>query len=71
MPQISIQCDSQLAIERAQNNMHDGKSTHIRCKHNTIRQLFSSGAISIDYVKSKFNIENSLAKWLNKELVEK
>ena len=36
---ISIQCDSQSAIGKAQNVMYNGKSRHIRRRHNTIRQL--------------------------------
>ena len=51
--------------------MYNGKFRHIHCKHNTIRQLLSTGVISIDYVKSKDNIANPLTKGLNRELVEK
>ena len=51
--------------------MYNGKSRHIRRRHNTIRQLISTGIISIDYVKSKDNIADPLTKWLNRELVEK
>ena len=65
----SIHCDSQSAIGRAQNVMY--KSRHIRRRHNTIRQLISTGVISVDYVKSKDNIADPLTKGLNRELVEK
>ena len=51
--------------------MYNGKSRHIRRRHNTIRQLLSTRVISLDYVKSKGNIADSLTKGLNKELVEK
>ena len=71
VPPICIYCDSQSAIGRAQSNMYNGKSRHIRRRHNTIRQLLSTGVISIDYVKSKENIADSLTKGLNRELVEK
>ena len=53
MPEICIHCDSQSAIDRAQNDMYNGKSRHIRHRHNTVRQLLSNGIISIDYIKSK------------------
>jgi hypothetical protein len=33
----------------------NGKSQHIRRKHNTVRQLLSNDIISIDYIKSKDN----------------
>ena len=71
VPPICIHCDSQSAIGRAQNNMYNGKSRHIRRRHNTIKQQLSTGVISIDYVKSKDNIADPLTKGLNRELVEK
>ncbi|RVW97088.1 Retrovirus-related Pol polyprotein from transposon TNT 1-94 [Vitis vinifera] len=71
VPPICIHCDSQSAIGRAQSNMYNGKSRHIRRRHNTIRQLLSTGVISVNYVKSKDNIADPLTKGLNRELVEK
>ena len=71
MPPICVHCDSQYAIGRAQNSMYNGKSRHIHRRHNTIRQLLSTGVISADYVKSKDRIADPLTKGLNKELVEK
>ncbi|KAK6160134.1 hypothetical protein DH2020_003515 [Rehmannia glutinosa] len=71
VPAICIHCDSQSAIGRAQSNMYNGKSRHIRRRHNTIRQLLSTGVISIDYVKSKDNLADPLTKGLNRELVVK
>ena len=59
-----------LLIEH-KNSMYNGKSRHTRRRHNTIRQLLSTGVIFIDYVKSKDNIVDSLTKDLNRELVEK
>ncbi|GJV44456.1 retrovirus-related pol polyprotein from transposon TNT 1-94 [Tanacetum coccineum] len=53
---ISIHCDSKSAMGRAQSVMYNGKSRHIRRRHNSIRQLLSTGVISIDYVASKDNI---------------
>ena len=71
MSPICIHCDNQSAIERAQSNMYNDKSRHICHRHNTIRQLISTGIISIDYVKSKDNIVHPLTKGLNRELVDK
>ena len=51
--------------------MYNGKSRHIRRRHNTIRQRFSTGVIPVDFVKSKDNITDPLTKGLNRELVEK
>nr|GEW16034.1 retrotransposon protein, putative, Ty1-copia subclass [Tanacetum cinerariifolium] len=66
---ISIHCDGQLAIGRAHSTMYNGKSKHIRRQHNSIRQLLSTGVISIDYVASKDNIADPFTKGLSKELV--
>ena len=69
VPPICTHCDGQSTIGRAQNSMYNGKSIHIRRKHNTFRQLLST--ISLDFVKSKDNIADPLTKGLNRELVEK
>ena len=37
VPPICIHCDTQYAIGRAQSSMYNGKSRHIRRRHNTIR----------------------------------
>ena len=71
VPPVCIHCDSQFAIGRAQNNIDNGKSRHIRRRHNTISQLLLIGVISLDYVKSKDSIVDPLTKGLNIELVEK
>jgi hypothetical protein len=68
---ICIHCDSQSAIGRAHNTMYNGKNRHIRRRHNTVRQLISTGIITIDYVKSKDNIADPLTKGLSRELVYK
>src|ERR1044071_2290784 len=64
---ICIHCDCQSAIGRAKSAMYNGKSRHIRRRHNTIRQLLSTRVITIDYVKSKDNIADPLTKVLSRE----
>ena len=70
VPAICIHSDSQTAIGRAQNIMYNGKSRHIRQRHNTIRKLLFSGIITIDFVRSKDNIADPVTKGLTTELVE-
>ena len=67
---ITIYYNSQFAIGRAYNNIYNGKSGHIHCSYNTIRQLLSSGIIAIDYVRSKNNISDPLTKGLHREIVD-
>ncbi|KAK4401028.1 Retrovirus-related Pol polyprotein from transposon TNT 1-94 [Sesamum angolense] len=69
VPAIMVHCDSQSAIGRVQSSMYNGKSRHIRRRHNTIRQLISSGIISIDYIKSKDNLADPLTKGLSRDQV--
>ena len=71
VPPICIHYDSQSSICKAHISMYNGKSIHIHCRHNTIRQLLSTRVFSVDYVKCKDNIVDSLTKGLNGELVEK
>ena len=66
---ICIHCDSKYAIGRAHNGMYNGKSRHIRYRHNTVRQFLSNGIISIDYIKSKDNLADPLTKGLTREQV--
>ncbi|PHT87113.1 hypothetical protein T459_09219 [Capsicum annuum] len=68
---VSIHCDRQAAIGRARSMMYNGKSHHIRRRHNTVRELLSSGIITIDYVKSKDNVSCPLTKNLSREGVER
>ena len=68
MAPICIHCDSQAAIGRAGSIMYNGKSRHIKRRHNSVRQLLS---ITIDYVKSKDNVSDPLTKGLTREKVEK
>ncbi|PHT30229.1 hypothetical protein CQW23_30158 [Capsicum baccatum] len=51
--------------------MYNGKSYHIRRRHNTVKELLSSGIITIDYVKSKDNVLEPLTKGLSREGVER
>ncbi|PHT29908.1 hypothetical protein CQW23_30501 [Capsicum baccatum] len=50
--------------------MYNGKSHHIRRRHNTIRELLSSEIITVDYVKSNDNVSDPLTKGQSREGVE-
>ncbi|PHT32356.1 hypothetical protein CQW23_28693 [Capsicum baccatum] len=68
---VCIHYDSQAATGKARSMMYNGKSRHIRRRHNTDRELLSSGIITIDYVKSKDNVSDPLTKGLSREGVER
>ena len=71
VPAICIHCDSQSSIGRAQSHIYNGKSRHIRRRHNTVRQLLSNGIMTIEYIRSKKNIADPLTKGLTREQVSK
>ena len=68
---ICIHCDSQATIGRARSVMYNAKSRHIRRRHNTVRQLLSSGIITIDYVKSRDYVSDLQTKVLVREAVKR
>jgi hypothetical protein len=67
---ICVHCDCMSAIARAKSHIYNGKSRHIRRRHNTIKELLKNGIISIDYVKSKENIADPLTKGIPREQVK-
>ncbi|PHU14642.1 hypothetical protein BC332_15847 [Capsicum chinense] len=50
--------------------MYNGKSHHIRRRHNIVRELLSSEIITVDYVKSNNNVSDPLTKGQSREGVE-
>ena len=64
---ICIHCDSMAAQSRAKSHVYNGKSRHIRRRHNTLKKMISNGIISI--VKSKENIADPLTKGLPREQI--
>ncbi|PHU06732.1 hypothetical protein BC332_23221 [Capsicum chinense] len=68
---VCIHCDCQAAIGRAGSMMYNDRSRHIRRRHNTVRELLSSGIITVYYVKSKDNVSDPLTKDLSREVVER
>ena len=67
---IFVYCDCNAVPSIAKNAIYNGKSRHIRRRHNTIKQLLSSGVITIDYIKSKENIADPLTKGLPRDQVQ-
>ena len=45
---IIVYCDCNVASSMAKNAVYNGKSRHIRMRHNTVKQLLFSGMITID-----------------------
>ena len=50
---------------------YNGKSRHIRHRHDTVRKLLSSGIIIIDYIKLKDNVSDPLKKGQTREEVKR
>ena len=71
IPTILIHCDSIAAIAKVQNRYYNGKRRQIRRKHSTIRELLTTGAVIVDYVRSNDNLVDPLTKGLAREKVFK
>ena len=69
IPPLTIYCDNQAAIFRASSDCYNGTSRQVRLKHNHVRRLLEDGVISLQYVKSRFNLADPLSKGLGKDLV--
>ncbi|CAL8096009.1 unnamed protein product [Prunus armeniaca] len=68
---VLIHCDSTAAIAKVQNRYYNGKRRQIHCKHSTIREFLSNGAVRVDYVQSDENLADPLTKGLAREKVWK
>ena len=64
-----IHSDNQSTIGKSRK--FKGKFRHIHRRINTSRKLLATRVISVNYMKSKDNIVDLLAKGLNRELVDK
>ncbi|XP_074318487.1 uncharacterized protein LOC141655300 [Silene latifolia] len=53
VPSVPLHFDSQSAIHVAKNKAYNGKSRHIRLRHNIVCTLIKFGVISLDYVRSE------------------
>ena len=68
-PSVALHCDNQAAIAVAINGVYNGKRRHIRLRHKIVRELITTGVISLDFVKSEKNIADPLTKGLSKRVV--
>ena len=53
----------------AKSKIYNGKSRHVRLRHNIVRQLIDNGVMSLDFVRSKRNLADPLTKPLARRLV--
>jgi hypothetical protein len=67
VPPVCIHCDCQVAIACVKSKIYNGKSRHIRLRHNIVRQLIENGIMSLDFVRSKRNMADPLTKPLASE----
>lgn len=59
-PPVWVHCDSQAAISVAKNSVYNGKKRHIRIRHESVRQFFVNGVVSLDYVRAEKNLADRL-----------
>ena len=66
---ICIHCDCQATIACSKNKIYNGKSRHIRWKHNIVKQLIDNSVMSLDFVRPERNLADSLTKPLARRLM--
>ncbi|KAK4379012.1 hypothetical protein RND71_000874 [Anisodus tanguticus] len=66
VPPLTIYCDNKTAIFWASSDCYNVKSRHVSLKHNHERRLLEDEIISLQYVKSRFNLADPLSKGLGK-----
>ena len=57
-----IHCDSTAAIAKIENRYYNGKKRQIHRKHNTVRELLSTGVVRVDHVRTDDNLADPLMK---------
>ncbi|KAK1407693.1 hypothetical protein QVD17_39315 [Tagetes erecta] len=68
---ISIRCDSAATLAKAYSQVNNDKSRHLGVRHGMIRELIMNGVISIEFVRSEYNMADHLTKGLGRDLVNK
>nr|KAJ0186750.1 hypothetical protein LSAT_V11C900460560 [Lactuca sativa] len=68
---ISIRCDSAATLAKAYSQVYNGKSRHLGVRHSMIRELIMTGVISVEFVRTQFNLADHLTKGLARDLVHK
>ncbi|GKD90565.1 hypothetical protein Tco_1366072 [Tanacetum coccineum] len=68
---ISIRCNSAATLAKAYSQIYNRKSRHLGVRHSMIRELFTNGVISIEFVRSQQNLADHLTKGLARDLVIK
>ncbi|KAD3337350.1 hypothetical protein E3N88_32870 [Mikania micrantha] len=68
---ISIRCDSAATLAKAYSQVYNGNSRHLGVRHNMIRELIMNGIISVEFVRSQYNMADHQTKGLRRDLVKK
>ena len=66
---IAIHCDNAATLAKAYNQVYNGKSRHIGLRHSYVQGLIKDGIITVDYVRTKFNLADCFTKALAKDSV--
>ncbi|MFN6433602.1 ribonuclease H family protein, partial [Eubacterium callanderi] len=51
IPAVLIHCDGTTTIAKIENRYYNGKKRQIRRKHNTVRELLSTGVVRVNHVR--------------------
>nr|GEV58974.1 zinc finger, CCHC-type [Tanacetum cinerariifolium] len=67
---VYIRCDSAPTMARAYSQIYNGKSRHLGVRHSMVKELIRNGVISIEFVRTQYNLADHLTKGLARDLVQ-
>jgi len=68
---IVIHCDNNATLAKAYSQVYNGKSRHIGVRHSYIQGLIRNSVITIDYVRTKFNLADCFTKALTRDVIHR
>ena len=68
---VSIHCDTQATLARVYSEVYNRKSRHISLRHEYVRKLIKDEIISLQFVRSIYNLADPFTKPFTRDLVKK
>jgi hypothetical protein len=71
IPAILINCDNQTVITKVKSSQDNAKSSkHVKRRLKTVRKLWSSGVIAVDYINTAKNLADPFTKGLSRTVID-
>ena len=71
IPAILINCDNQTVITKVKNSQDNMKShKHVKHRLKSVRKLWSSGVIAVEYIQTPKNLADPFTKGLSRTVID-